>query len=109
MATGVQTNGAVVVSDVLDSAPFSRFHFSLILLCTLVAIVDGFDTTSLAVIAPTIAHDWGLSLPSFAPALSASLVGMALGGAIGGMLGDRFGRRPIMILMFSIVTLATLA
>ena len=109
MATGVQTSGTVVVSDVLDSAPFSRFHFSLILLCTLVAIVDGFDTTSLAVIAPTIAHDWGLSLPSFAPALSASLVGMALGGAIGGMLGDRFGRRPIMILMFSIVTLGTLA
>ena len=109
MAAEERTKGVVVVSEVLDDARFSRFHLILILLCTLIAIADGFDTTALAVIAPTIAKGWGLGLPSFAPALSASLVGMALGGATGGMLGDRFGRRPIIILMFSIVTVATLA
>ncbi|WP_168454903.1 MFS transporter [Sphingopyxis microcysteis] len=109
MASNKDERPMIAVSDVLDNAPFSAFHFGLILLCTLVAIVDGFDTTALGVIAPTVARDWGLSLPTFAPALAASLVGMALGGAIGGMLGDRFGRRPVMIIMFVIVTLATLA
>lgn len=109
MATNSDAGRVTVVSEVLDDAPFSGFHFSLILLCTLVAIVDGFDTTALGVIAPTVALDWGLSLPAFAPALSASLVGMALGGAVGGMLGDRLGRRPIMISMFLIVMAATFA
>lgn len=109
MATNSGDGRVIVVSEVLDGARFSGFHFSLIVLCTLVAIVDGFDTTALGVIAPTVSRDWGLSLPTLAPALSASLVGMALGGAIGGMLGDRFGRRPTMVAMFLIVMLATLA
>ena len=109
MTSKAQRSDVAVVSDILDNAQFSHFHLILILLCTLVAIVDGFDTTAMAVIAPTVAQDWGLSLPSFAPALSASLVGMAFGGAIGGILGDRYGRRPVMISMFSVVTIASLA
>ena len=85
----------------------SVLQWRTLVLCTLVAVIDGFDVSAMAVATPAVAHAWRAPLSLFGPALSASLLGLALGGAAGGPLGDRYGRRRILLVLFLIGLIAT--
>ncbi len=104
---GVLPPGTIDIASFLDESRFRAIHFSVLVLCTLIAVVDGFDVTAMAAVAPTVAEDWSLSPGALGPALSASLVGLAFGGIIGGFVGDRFGRRPTLVAMFMVGIAAT--
>ena len=88
---------AVDVTSVIDSAPVGRFVISIVLLCSAVALLDGFDTLAISYVAPVIAGAWKLPKEAFGPIFSAHYVGAAIGAAIFGILADRWGRRPVII------------
>jgi len=102
--------GTVNVTRVIDDGPIHPFQVSAIILCSLVAFLDGVDSQSIAVAAPIIAENLKLARAAFGPIFSAALLGATLGALTFGPLGDRFGRKRMLVLaavIFGLFTLAT--
>lgn len=97
------------IRQFVDNRPLGYFHWQLLILCTLAALIDGFDTASMGYVAPALVDAWKLPRSVMGPVMSAALVGMAAGGLLGGPLGDRLGRKRLIIvstLLFGAITLA---
>ena len=97
MVESTHKNDAVDVTTVIDTAPIGWFIISIVILCSAVALLDGFDTLAISYVAPVIAGAWKLPKEAFGPIFSAHYIGAAIGAAAFGMLADRWGRRPVII------------
>lgn len=101
---------SVYFDEIIDTHSVSRFQVSVISLCAIIALLDGFDTQAIAFVAPSIAGEWGLERAVFGPIFSAALIGLAIGAVTLGTLADRVGRKRIIILStlaFGIFSLLT--
>ncbi len=81
-----------------------RKQFSIIAICLLITIVDGFDLLSIAVVAPLIARDWGLDPVELGLVFSSGLAGMWFGALFLSPLGDVLGRKTAIVFNLLIVT-----
>ena len=100
----------LTVNDVIDNQPLSGFQLVTILLCSLVLLLDGFDTQAMGFLVPPIAEELGIPLSAFGPVLSAGLVGLMIGAMSAGPIADRWGRRWAIIvssLVFGFFSLLT--
>src|SRR3984885_12715773 len=88
----------VDVIDLIDRHPVTGFQVGVLILCMLVAALDGFDTQAIGYTAPAIAHQIGLPMPQFGQVGSAGLLGAAIGALSFGPLADIFGRKWFMII-----------
>ena len=88
----------VDVVALIDRHPVTGFQIGVLILCMLVAALDGFDTQAIGYTAPAIAHQIGLPMPQFGQVGSAGLLGAALGALSFGPLADIFGRKWFMII-----------
>lgn len=96
------------VHQVIDNARFSRFHGSVVALCALLLIFDGYDLLIFGVVLPAIMLEWGLT-PLQAGALgSYALFGMMFGALVFGTLADKIGRRKGIAICFMLFSTATL-
>jgi AAHS family 4-hydroxybenzoate transporter-like MFS transporter len=98
----------VDISQLIDEAPLSAFQARIVALCALASFLDGYDVQALGLAVPRMAETFAVAPTAFAPALSGSLVGMAGGAMLLAPLGDKFGRRPMMIALMSLIGLSTL-
>ena len=87
----------VDVIDLIDRHPVTGFQIGVLILCMLVAALDGFDTQAIGYTAPAIAHQINLPMPQFGQVGSAGLLGAAIGALSFGPLADLFGRKWFMI------------
>lgn len=67
------------------------------LLAFLTILLDGFDTTSIGFVVPTLAAQWQLPLSAFTPVFVATSLGAALGYALSGRLAVSLQRRNIVL------------
>ena len=105
-----QDSDTINVTRAIDDGPFSWFQIGCILLCSLVAFLDGADSQSIAIAGPIIAGLLGLTRAALGPIFSAGLLGAMIGALTFGPLGDRFGRKRMLILatvIFGVFTLLT--
>lgn len=79
-----------------------------VVLCFLVALVEGFDIQAIGVAAPRLAPELGLSPGSMGWIFSIGNVGFVLGAAFGGWLADRIGRKPVFVAAVALFGLFTL-
>ncbi len=94
----------------IDHTRFGAFQVGITVLCGLVAMLDGFDTQSIAYVAPRIAEDWGLAPSAFGPIFGAGLLGLTIGAFVLSSAADRYGRKVIILLsvaVFGIFALLT--
>lgn len=106
----MEPSGKLDLESIIDGNSLSRFQITVILLCALVAMIDGFDTQAIAFVAPEIIRSWSVDASAFGPVFGAGLLGGLIGAMIFGVLGDRFGRKPTLmlaIILFAAVSLAT--
>ena len=95
------------INDVIDSSSINNFHWSLISLCAVLLIFDGYDLFIYGVVLPVLMDEWGLS-PVQAGALgSYALFGMMFGALIFGPLADRIGRKSGVVICFVLFSVAT--
>jgi AAHS family 4-hydroxybenzoate transporter-like MFS transporter len=100
---------STVASD-LDARELSPYQLRIVIVCGLIAMLDGFDTQAIAFLAPEIALQWGVPFAGFGAVFGAGLVGGMLGAMLFGLAGDRFGRKPCLLasmLLFGVTSLAT--
>jgi MFS transporter, AAHS family, 3-hydroxyphenylpropionic acid transporter len=81
-----------------------------ILICFLIALIEGIDLQSAGVAASGVREHFGLDKSALGMFFSAAILGLLPGGIIGGRLADRVGRKKILIVsvalfgVFSILT-----
>jgi AAHS family 4-hydroxybenzoate transporter-like MFS transporter len=96
------TKLAYNVQDVIDNTPMGFKRWSIIILCFVIALLDGFDTQSIAFIGPAIAEDFGLQATDMTWVITASTVGMCVGAMSLGTFGDRIGRKKTILLALTL-------
>jgi len=87
----------VDVQSFIDSHRFTRFQWTILVLCFLILAADGFDTAAIGFIAPALVTHWGISKASLGPVMSAALFGLAAGALLAGPLADRLGRKIVLV------------
>jgi MFS transporter, AAHS family, 4-hydroxybenzoate transporter len=107
----MQTAQTLKISDILDERPVSSLQCRVFVLCSLVALMDGFDTQAIGYVAPLLAAAVHTPISAFGLVFSAALAGAAAGAFLFGPVADRVGRRRPLIgacLFFSVFSIATL-
>ena len=82
----------------------------VVLVCFLIAAIEGYDIQAFGVAAPQMVPQLGLGPAQQGWAASAATIGLVLGALVGGWLSDRVGRKPVLIgsvAAFGLFSLAT--
>src|SRR5689334_15699597 len=91
-------SGQVInVTSLINDRPISRYQYTILILCALAALMDGYDSVIIGITAPAIASSLGLDVKTFGPVFSAAQFGFMLGAFIAGPLADRMGRKSILV------------
>ena len=76
------------VNDAIDNNPFGRFQWTVVALCALLLVVDGYDVFVAGTVLPTLIAEWGLSKPQAGTLQAWALFGMpACNNGVGGIPG----------------------
>ena len=89
----------------LNSRQMSFAQWEVVLLCTAINMLDGYDVLVMSFAAAPVAADWQLDPASLGLLLSAGLVGMALGSIVLGSLADALGRKRLVHICLITVTI----
>ncbi len=106
----MQNSSSLYINDVIDARPVGSLQWYAIATCILIAVLDGFDTQTIGMLAPAMSADLGIALVQFGPIFSAGLFGMLIGAVVLGPMADRFGRKTMVVvstLVFGGLSLAT--
>lgn len=90
-------SNVIDVDHVVDNSPMGRFQITLLVLCGLCLIIDGFDVQAMGYVAPAIIGEWHIAKAELGPVFGASLFGMLIGSLAFTVVADKFGRRPVLI------------
>lgn len=69
----------VNVTKLIDGRRIGGYQYLVAALCALTVFLDGYDTQSIAFVAPSIAQELHLTRPELGPLFVASLVGLLIG------------------------------
>jgi MFS transporter, AAHS family, vanillate permease len=78
-------------------------EYTVVAICMLITVIDGFDILSISFVAPAVAREWNLSPVALGVILSSGLAGMALGALALSPLGDILGRRTAIMWFLAII------
>lgn len=103
------TGRDIELGQVLDAAPLSALQIRVIALCALAAFLDGFDIQAIALSVPLLAQAYHRPPSDFVVAITASLAGMSAGAIVLAPLADRWGRKPVILALVTVVGVTSLA
>jgi MFS transporter, AAHS family, 4-hydroxybenzoate transporter len=93
----MSASSSVNITELIDECPLGPLQIRIIVLCGLVALVEGFDLAVMSVAAPAMAGPLHIVPNQFGAVFSAAVLGLMLGGFGLGPIADRYGRRWVLI------------
>jgi MFS transporter, AAHS family, 4-hydroxybenzoate transporter len=96
------------VGKIIDDSRLNKVSISVIFLCALIMLMDGYDFTIISVAAPQIMEEWGVSKTDFSVAFSAAFLGYLFGAIYCGALSDNIGRKKALLIGSCIFSVGTL-
>jgi len=75
----------------------------IILICVLVAGLEGYDIQAFGVAAPKLVAEFHLGPGQQGWAASAAMIGLVIGAFVGGWVADRIGRKPVLLVSVAAV------
>jgi benzoate transport len=102
------TSSTIDVGKLIDDSTLNRVSISVILLCGLIMLMDGYDYTIITVAAPVIMKEWHVGTEPFGWVFSAAFFGYLFGAMIIGSLSDRIGRKKSLLIGACIFSAGTL-
>jgi AAHS family 4-hydroxybenzoate transporter-like MFS transporter len=110
---GMGMNGTAAqpidVDSFLDGLKFNRFHLSVLILCTILTAIDGYELYVVGWVLPVLAKDFGVAPTAITSALVAQQVGMLAGAFVIPPLADRIGRPRLLLFCYLGMMLSALA
>lgn len=97
------------ITELVDNRPIGSFQKRTILLCALIAFLDGMDTQSIGIAAPFIVDSLHVPRAMLGMVFSAAILGAMLGALVVGSAADRFGRKRMLLLSVLVFGLGTIA
>jgi AAHS family 4-hydroxybenzoate transporter-like MFS transporter len=104
------TTATIHVPSIINDKKLGAFQYSIVALCGLVMLLDGFDTQAISYMAPLIAAEWNLSRDIVSLIFSSALAGLMVGYLVLSPLSDRVGHRKVLLVstvVFALLTLTT--
>ena len=95
------------VQGYIDNARFGKFHWTILIVCTLLMVFDGYDLFLFGVVIPVVMDEWGLTAVEAGTLGSYSLFGMMFGALLLGTLADKIGRKKGIVISFVLFSVAT--
>lgn len=96
------------VNEAIDSVPFSSFQWTVVALCGLLLVVDGYDVFVAGTVLPTLIAEWSLTKPQAGALQAWALFGMMFGALFFGSLADKIGRKKGIAISFVLFTVSTI-
>jgi len=87
----------------------TRAEMLAVAICIFINMLDGFDVLVISFAGPAIAKAWNLDPAELGVLFSSGLAGMMLGSLFLAPLADRIGRRPVVLISLTLVSLGMLA
>lgn len=91
--------------EILNDEDMTLRQWLIIAICVGALALDGYDVLSISLAGAGISDEWGLTKAELGFLLPLELLGMAIGSAFIGALSDFRGRRPVLLLCLSVMTL----
>ena len=91
------------IDELLDSNPIGGLQWRVVVLCFVLAVIDGFDAQIIAYVAPLIADQFALSPEVMGQLYSSALLGLMAGALIGSPVADRIGRKPVIVISAAVM------
>ena len=95
------------VQGYIDNSRFGKFHWTILIVCTLLMVFDGYDLFLFGVVIPVVMDEWGLTAVEAGTLGSYSLFGMMFGALLLGTLADKIGRKKGIVISFVLFSVAT--
>ena len=92
----------------IRDSSMTRFQLVVVVMCVVLNMVDGFDVLAMSFTAPLVAREWGVDPTTLGVLLSAGLVGMGIGAVVISPIADVMGRRTVVILSCTIMSVGML-
>ena len=96
------------VQTIIHQRPMTSAQVLVVLLCFVLNMIDGMDVVVASYVAPRIIQEWSVTPQTFGLVLSAALVGMATGAMVISPYTDVIGRRNMVLLCMTIVSVGML-
>ncbi|WP_156840549.1 MFS transporter [Novosphingobium aquimarinum] len=104
-----QDANRVNVDTFLDNLRFNRFHLTVLVLCTFLAAIDGYELYIVGWVLPDLADDFGVARTDITSAMIAQQVGMLLGAFVIPPLADKFSRPRVLLACYAGMALSAFA
>lgn len=85
------------IEYLINRRPMRLSQWRALGLCSIVAMLDGFDLQVMSFVAPVISERYGFSSEVMGTLLAAALAGLMIGSLLASPLSDRWGRKPVII------------
>jgi AAHS family 4-hydroxybenzoate transporter-like MFS transporter len=93
----ISDSTATPIGALIDARAIGSLQWRTFVLAAMSLFLDGYDTQSVAYIAPVISKSWALPTGAFGTVFAAALIGSAVGSFALAPLADRLGRKRVMV------------
>ena len=97
------------VRHAIDRGPVTSLQTLVLCLCFFINMLDGMDVLAISLAAPVLSQEWEIPAQMLGGVFSAALIGMALGSIFLAPLADVIGRRKLIMICLSIITVGMIA